>query len=212
MSGFPPLKSGSRGLHDLTNYVEQITIAPRPSNGPLRTIIVDNKENTYLTSSDIVELLSVPKYEFIGTDTFTNRITARVKAITGPATEQAPFTNNPNAVPNVFRYELQTEIVPRYPLPPELVRAKLEESTNNLPMAHFNESMGANLWDVRIILRWPVVERGTGWFVGSNRKTFRAQISGVLQWQTNNFSTFIDRDNLAILRPNTFDVKAGFQP
>src|SRR5688572_23924595 len=32
------LKSGSRGLHDLTNYVEHITIAPRPSNGPLPTI------------------------------------------------------------------------------------------------------------------------------------------------------------------------------
>ena len=205
------IKSGSRGLHDLTNYVEQIKIEPRP-NGPFPVITVDNKQNSYLTSSDIVMLLSVPKYEFIGTNRYTNRITARVKAITGPATEQAPFTNNPSAVPNVFRYELQTEIVPRFPLPPELVAQKLADSTNNLPIARFNEGMGANLWDVRIILRWPVVERGAGWFVGNNRKTFRAQVSGILQWQTNNFSTFINRDNLAVLRPNTFDVNAGFQP
>jgi hypothetical protein len=203
------LKSGSRGLKDLTNYVEQIKIEPRP-NGPLPMITVENRENTYLTSDDIVMLLSVPKYEFVGTNRYTNRITARVKSITGPATEQAPFTNNPAAVPNVFRYELQTEIVPRFPLPREFVADKLIESTNNLPMARFNEGMGANLWDVRIILRWPVVERGTGWFVGNNRKTFRAQISGVLQWQSNNFSTFIDRGNLAVLKPNTFDVNAGF--
>jgi hypothetical protein len=134
-----------------------------------------------------------------------------VKTITGPATEQAPFTNNPTSVPNVFRYELQTEIVPRYPLPPELVADALVASTNNLPIARFNEGMGSNLWDVRIILRWPVVERGNGWFVGNNRKTFRAQVSGVLQPQTQ-FSTFINRDNLAVLKPNTFDVNAGFQP
>src|SRR5688572_8662108 len=87
------IKSGSRGLHDLTNYVEQIKIEPKP-NGPFPVITVDNRQNSYLTSSDIVMLLSVPKYEFIGTNRYTNRITARVKAITGPATEQAPFTNN----------------------------------------------------------------------------------------------------------------------
>ena len=203
------LKSGARGLHHLTNHVEQIKIEPTPS-GPFPTITVDNQENSYLTASDIVGLLSVPKYEFVGTNHYTNRITARVKAITGPAIEQAPFTNNAAVVPNVFRYQLQTEIVPRYPLPPELVADALLASTNNLPMARFNDGMGSNLWDVRIILRWPVVERGNGWFVGNNRKTFRAQISGELRPQTQ-FSTFINRDNLAILRPNTFDVKAGTQ-
>jgi type II secretory pathway pseudopilin PulG len=202
------LKSGARGLHDLTNHVEQIKI--EPASGPYSTVTVDNKENTYLTSTDIISLLSVPKYEYVGTNTYTNRITARVKAITGPAVEQAPFTTDPANVPNVFRYQLQTEIVPHYPLPTELVKDALAASTNNLPLARFNEGMGSNLWDVRIILRWPVVERGNGWFVGNSRKTFRAQVSGELRPQTQ-FSTFINRDNLAVLRPNTFDVKVGIQ-
>ena len=70
------IKSGSRGLHDLTNYVEHIKI----TNGQLPTITIDNKENTYLTSDDIVMLLSVPKYEYVGTSTnrYTNRIIGRL--------------------------------------------------------------------------------------------------------------------------------------
>ena len=203
------IRNGALGLNYLTNYVEQVKIEPNPSNN-YPTIKIDNTNSPYLTSSDIISLLSVPKIEVSGTNRYTNRITARVRAITGPATEQSPFTN---AVQNTFRYMLQSEIMPHYPLPPDLIIAALRDSTNQNQwptIVRYNEAMGSNLWDVRLVLRWPVIERGNDWFVGNNRKTFHARISGVLQSRTN-FSTFIDRDNLAILVPNKFDVNAGLQ-
>ena len=196
------LKSGARGLEDLTNYVEHIRIEPTPAGKTELVDIENNTQNDYLTASDIVSLLSVPKYEQVGNVTVTNRITARVKAITGPATDKSPFGSTNQ---NSFRYQLQTEIVPAFPMPPPLVGEIVAGSTNN-PILRFNETMGKNLWDVRLILRWPVIERGNGWFVGNNRKTIRARVSGILLVHTN-FSDFIKRDSLSLLVPNQFDVR-----
>ena len=156
------------------------------------------------------EIAACCSADFIGTNRFTNRITARVRAITGPATEQSPFTNT---VQSTFRYQLQTEIVPYYPIPRELIRAQLEEAkTNQSPLRFYNEAVGSNLWDVRVILRWPVIERGNNWFVGNNRKTFRAQVSGVIGIYTNRTNPEIEREHLAILVPNHFDTQAGMTP
>lgn len=203
------IRNGALGLNYLTNYVEQVKIEPNPSNN-YPTIKIDNTNSPYLTSSDIVALLSVPKIEVSGTNRYTNRITARVRAITGPATEQSPFTDA--AQSSTFRYLLQSEIMPHYPLPPDLIAVAVQNAAkNNTPIptiVRYNEAVGSNLWDVRLVLRWPVIERGNDWYVGNNRKTFHARISGILQSRTN-FSTFIERDNLAILVPNKFDVKAG---
>jgi hypothetical protein len=204
-------KSGARGLNDLTNYVEEIRVEPTNNTppSPYPAVIVDNTKEPHLTATEIITLLSVPKFDFEGINRYTNRVTARVRAITGPATEQSPFTNT---VQSTFRYQLQTEIVPYYPIPRELIRAQLKAGdTNQSPQRFFNESVGSNLWDVRIILRWPVIERGNEWFVGNGRKTFRAQVSGTLGTYTNN-NTRIDRDRLAILLPNRFDVSAGATP
>jgi type II secretory pathway pseudopilin PulG len=201
------LKNGARGLADLTNYVEEISV--QPTNSPFPAVLVDNTKAPHLTPTEIITLLSVPKFDFVETRRYTNRITARVRAITGPATEQSPFTNT---VQSTFRYQLQTEIVPYYPIPRELIRAQLKAAdTNQSPLRFYNESVGSNLWDVRIILRWPVIERGNNWFVGNGRKTFRAQVSGILQTNINN-NTRIDRDVLTYLSPNRFDTTAGATP
>jgi type II secretory pathway pseudopilin PulG len=204
------IKSGARGLTDLTNYVEEIRIAPTNPTAkfPLLEIANTNSPNV-LKPNEIIGLLSIPKFEFDGDNRITNRITARVRAITGPATEQSPYVAG--SVPNTFRYQLQTEITPYFPLPPELVGDAFFANTNNLDnkaVFNFNHSVSTNLWDVRLVLRWPVIERGTDWYVGNNRKTFRAQVSGVLQSfnKTNFNQTLIDRDELYLLVPNHFDV------
>jgi type II secretory pathway pseudopilin PulG len=205
------IKNGARGLNDLTNYVEEIRVQPTNNTpaSPYPAVFVDNTKAQRLTATEIITLLSVPKFEFIGTTRYTNRTTARVRAITGPATEQSPATNT---IQSTFRYQLQTEIVPYYPIPRELIRAQLKNAdTNQSPLRFFNESVGSNLWDVRIILRWPVVERGSDWFVGNNRKTLRAQVAGILGTYTNN-NTLIERDRLGVLLPNRFDVSAGATP
>jgi type II secretory pathway pseudopilin PulG len=205
------IKNGARGLNDLTNYVEEIRVQPTNNTpaSPYPAVFVDNTKAPHLTATEIITLLSVPKFEFIGTTRYTNRTTARVRAITGPATEQSPATNT---IQSTFRYQLQTEIVPYYPIPRELIRAQLKiAGTNQSPVRFYNESVGSNLWDVRIILRWPVVERGNDWFVGNNRKTLRAQVAGILGTYTNK-NTLIERDRLAVLLPNRFDVSAGATP
>ena len=200
-------KNGARGMDYLTNYVEDISL--QPTNSPFPKVLYDNTKEPHLTASEIIYLLSVPKFDFIGTNRFTNRITARVRPITGPATEQNPFSNN---IPSTFRYQIQTEIVPYYPIPRELIRAQLDrDQTNQSPQRFYNEAIGSNLWDVRVILRWPVLERGTDWFVGNNRKTFRAQVSGVIRVYTNK-NVNIERDHLAVLVPNQFDISAGATP
>jgi hypothetical protein len=205
------IKNGARGLNDLTNYVEEIRVQPTNNTpaSPYPAVIVDNTKAPHLTATEIITLLSVPKFDFNGTNRYTNRITARVRAITGPATEQSPATNT---VQSTFRYQMQTEIVPYYPIPRELIRAQLiDADTNQSPIRFFNEAVGSNLWDVRIIVRWPVVERGSDWFVGNNRKTLRAQVAGILGTYTNN-NTKIERDHLGVLLPNRFDVSAGASP
>lgn len=205
------IKSGARGLNDLTNYVEYIRVEPTNANSQFRLVEVHNTNAPYLKAHEIIGLLSIPKVEGGATNTVTNRITARVRAITGPATEQSPLTNTVNT----FMYQLETEIVPVHPMPPALVGAMFQADTNTLPNLNFNIAMGANLWDVRLVARWPVIERGNGWFVGNNRKTLRARVSGVLQpVASTNFDTTLiqDRDELYLFSPNHFDVATIQQP
>src|SRR5690606_16240657 len=120
---------------------------------PGKTVTFENNAATPLRPIDVIALLSTPKKN--GSE--TNRVLARIKAITGPAAEKGPLTNEFS-----FRYQLQVEITPHW-----------------LPM------LEANLHDARITLRWPVVERGNGWFVGNNRKSFRASMAGAFKRETN---------------------------
>ena len=201
------ITSGARGLTDMTNYVEQIRIAPTNDTPNFPLIEINNTKAPYLEPNEIIGLLSIPKFEYGGLQKITNRITARVRSITGPAIDQSPF----GTVPNTFRYQLQTEITPYFPMPPELIDDAFFADTNNLnnkAVFNFNRSVSANLWDVRLVLRWPVIERGNDWYVGNNRKTFRAQVSGVLQpFNKTNFNqTLINREELFLLVPNHFDV------
>lgn len=201
------IKNGARGLTDLTNYVEEIRVAPTNPTPNFPLITIDNTEEPHLAPNEIVALLSIPKFEYDGQRRITNRITARVRSITGPATDQSPF----GTPANTFRYQLHAEITPYFPMPPELIDEAFFADTNNLnnkAVFNFNRSVSANLWDVRLVLRWPVIERGNDWYVGNNRKTFRAQVSGVLQSfnKTNFNSTLINREELFLLIPNHFDV------
>ena len=196
------IKSGAEGAMDLTNYVEQIKVETTPSSGAFTTFTIDNTVAPYLPASNIISLLSLTKFEQNGQTRVTNRITARVRSITGPATEQSLVTLTNQTT---FRYQLQVEITPARPMPEGFVGAVLANDPNQFPMLQFNEAMGANLWEVRLVLRWPVVERGNDWFVGNGRKTFRARVSGDLLLVTN-LNARIDRDILRRFAPNQFNV------
>lgn len=155
------IRSGSRGMADLTNYVESITI----TNATGVLMAVTNGQPNLLTPDLIVGLLTTPKFirNPVTLDIpYTNRITAVVKAITGSAAEKGPLTNEFS-----FRYMLDVSITP-------------DESLLGIQTNLYSQTLAQNLHDVRLVLRWPVYERAGGYAVGSSRKTFRAKVSGVL--------------------------------
>jgi type II secretory pathway pseudopilin PulG len=203
------IKSGARGLDEITNYVESVKVEQtgiRP-----KTVDFVNEAPELLSPTDIVSLLSLPKYPDGPGGPLTNRVTARVRPITGGAADRAAMrgttTNN-----ITFRYQIQVEIVSSFPLPGALAGDAL--AAGDPRPAQFNEGVGQNLWDVRLIARWPVVDRGNTFFVGNGKKTIRARVQGVPQPPpARELSTFVRSEftNLTVLRPNQFNVQAGIQ-
>jgi type II secretory pathway pseudopilin PulG len=187
------IKSGALGLQDITNYVESITVSnlTKPN---LTYTVINGPGGKALTPTDVIALLSTPKYDYDAKgNPLTNRVTARVKAITGPAAEKGSLTNESS-----FRYELQSEIVPTGPLllgATNLTRASLI----------YDLSLRKNLHEVRLILRWPLMQRGNEWIVGGNRRTFRGTVAGTYIPATN-LNSSLGRTDLFVLAPNKFEV------
>ena len=185
------IKGGGRGIGDLSKYVEEISV----TNAGVRLLNIVNTTSQPLTSSDIMALLSTPK-SAVATNSFT---VARVKAMTGPAAEKGPLTNQSS-----FRYQIRAEVIPAFPVPP--MYAGQRELDGDPSLRIYNELVGNNLWEVRLVLRWPVVERGNGWHVGNNRKTFRARIAGRTQPAgTNEVSSFLRNRQWMVVVPNQFN-------
>lgn len=164
------IRSGSRGVESLIDHVESITVR----RGGQVTTYTNNWVNpgqfVPLTNAhQIVALLSTPK---IDDPNFPNRaatVTARVRAISGGALEKDPKMRDFS-----FRYQVTSEVIPFTNIPPQLAF--------NLPL---NENMRSvnlnqNLYEVRLTLRWPLIERGDGWDVGRYRRTLRTLVSGEL--------------------------------
>jgi type II secretory pathway pseudopilin PulG len=174
------LRSGSRAIDDLTNYVEEIKISNRRGD---RTWVARWANSTVAdklnTSEQIIGLLSTPKYLY-GTDGSvldTNIVVARVRAINGPAVEKLKPTNE-----FAFRYQLEPEISPTYSAPIYTKSAsqalKFWTDENGMTAEAFHRAVATNLHNLRLTMRWPVFEQGNSWGVGRNRKTMRALING----------------------------------
>jgi type II secretory pathway pseudopilin PulG len=181
------LRSGSRGIDDLTNYVEQITISNK-AGVAVWTNTFD--ANTKIKSGEqVVGLLSTPKYQTNGPvgEWLTNIVTARVRAINGPASEKGNPSNE-----FTFRYELTSEVTPALPEPPEIaadpnLSAYKEDANGKLttygPL--HDVTVAANLNNLRLTLRWPLFQQGNTWGVGRNRRNFRGIMNGRLRQTTN---------------------------
>lgn len=163
------IRSGAKGLDDLTNFVESITVTY--GRTPVTfTNTTANVANRLVDGRQIVGLLTTPKLERLPNGTFrTNLVEARVRAISGVASEKSRLNNELS-----FRYVLRSEITPfaNRPLTEGTVTAHGLSITTNL----FN-----NLYDVRLTIRWPLFEKGTEWDTGRGRKSFRTQVAGELR-------------------------------
>ena len=161
------IRSGARGLDDLTNHVEAITIVtagitnsylnPQFSKLPLN---LPNPVN-YLTSGQrIVGLLSTPKYPLNGTNgVFTNVVSAYVLALSGSAAEKFP-QQDPSVQQLAFSYRFNSEITP-VGIPD--------------PDSAYGTNLQANLHEVRLYFRWPLRPNNS---TGNGRQTVRTLVGG----------------------------------
>ena len=185
------IRSGAKGLDDLTNYVESITI--QSGNGRPRTY-TNNVFNPGgflpLTNGlQIISLLTTPKVEWFNNNTYQiNKVTAQMRSISGRALDQSPSMRD-----FAFRYQLTAEVIAVTNVPPltstGLSRTEALRTLNLLQ----------NLYEVRLTTRWPLVQRANTWGVGRYRRTASTLVSGELAplW-TNSLPHFY------LFQPDTF--------
>ncbi len=192
------IRSGSRGIDDLTNYVDQIvwSAAIYRTNGtlvrPLPSVTYAalqpvSRERQLTNGHQIVTLLSTPKYlplpplpyELYGVRVksdlvpdliLVSTVSAIVRSMNGVAADKD--YRNLNQRDFAFKYLLRSEIVPQ--IAPAVVEA-------NAGALAFPRSflLTNQLHHLNLTLSWPVFERGANqWQVGGNRKTLRTLVAG----------------------------------
>jgi type II secretory pathway pseudopilin PulG len=184
------IRSGSKGMDDLTNYVESISIR----RGTQVTTYTNNVRNPgaaipLTNAQHIISLLSTPKIERLPNGNFVqNTVNARVRSISGSALDKGEGMEE-----FAFRYQMTTELVRLTNMPPQLaVSMPGQEALRSFNLAQ-------NLYEVRLTMRWPLVQRGGTWDVGRYRKTFRTLVSGELAPVYTNTTPY-----LYLLQPHTF--------
>ncbi len=186
------IRSGSRGLDYLTNYVDMITLR---SSKPNATVVFLSPGFQYtlppgatpgpmLTNGQqIVGLLTTPKYipDPDANTIITNRVTALVRAITGSALEKSKSARD-----MAFAYQLTPEMVPMNVYPPALTNftASGLSLTNVLIRSNLwrlarNEAQ--NFYELRLTLQGPVIPKGRNYDVLGTPKTFRNLVGGVVE-------------------------------
>jgi type II secretory pathway pseudopilin PulG len=199
------IRSGSRGMDDLTNYVESITVR----RGNLVTTYTNNvlQPGGYVPLTNgqhIVSLLSTPKIEWLPNNTYRyNTVTARMRAISGEALDKS---KTPAGSDFAFRYQVTCEVM-RYTnsvmgdlVSPALV-SQVANRVGGEPLRELE--LSRNLYEVRLIMRWPLfLKGGQTWDVGRYRRTLRTLVSAqLLPIYTNSPNT---QPNLYLFEPNTY--------
>jgi len=188
------IRTGSKGVDDLTNYVESVTVRyGRLNSITFTNTLAANVPNRLTNGLQIIGLLSTPKFERMPDgSTRSNAVEAHVRAITGVAGEKSRLNDQV-----AFRYRVRSEVVPFMNRPPGWVSGRSNEfaiATNLLN----------NLYDVRLTLRWPLYQKGQNWETGRSRKSFRTLVSGELR----PFTPPRSRYSFYWFEPNAFATNA----
>jgi len=208
------IRSGALGIDYLTNYVDQIrvdTVRKLPQDTQYQ-----HASNTYVYAGfaggvgfrngrDIVGLLSLPGYYEWGHAPsnfvlWATNTTAFVRTMTGSAAEK--WADNEFALTYRLRSEVrQFSAVTGMNLDPD--QAGLNEAQKEARRAAIlrGAALRMNLYELRLILDWPVYQRGDRLEVGGNRKVFRTLVSGSLAL-TN--VAYLDDRHLFFLQPSEF--------
>ncbi|HXT42105.1 MAG TPA: hypothetical protein VN887_19005 [Candidatus Angelobacter sp.] len=186
------IRSGSKGLDYLTNYVDSITVTNVGPGGKTVTIHTNSPglfragnptiDGSMTNGHEIVSLLTLPKYFTNQVPGITNYVTARVRAISGSASDKS---RSAAARDFAFAYQLTSERVQMNVHPPYstnyletgLPQADVLTRSNLWRMA-LNQS--ANFEELRLTLQGPLIPRGGSYEVLGTPATFRTLISGTV--------------------------------
>ena len=195
------IRSGSRGLDYLTNYVDLITISNTSAvlafPSPAFSTRVPTKVDVLTNGQQIVGLLTFPKYISDPTtgNVTTNHVTALVRAITGSAVEKSASARD-----MAFGYRMTSEVVPMNVYPPVLTNftASGLSLTNVLIRSNLwrlARNQGRNFYELRLTLQGPVIPKGKSYDLLGTPKTFRTLVSGAVKATTDGYfvlpSTFV---------------------
>jgi type II secretory pathway pseudopilin PulG len=191
---FEAVRNGSRGADDLTNYV--YAIINNNSNNPVGYtnqlagrigfsiakfpfIPPGNWRFALTNGANIIGLLSTPEFvdgnydptnNLLSPNTYSNRVTAYVTAISGLVAEKPPQDND-ILRQDTFGYRIYC------------VNAAVPVDTNTLalpannPARLYADNLSRNQHELRMTFDWPVLPNGN---IGNGRQTFRATIAGQL--------------------------------
>jgi type II secretory pathway pseudopilin PulG len=187
------VRGGARGSDDLTNYV--IMIVNTSANIPPGQA---SAFSNFTSGSQIVGLMSTPEfvdasgnpipYPGYVTPSYSNRIVAYVRSLSGPAVDKPPQDNQllRNAS---FSYGIVCQNIP------------LEGDTNMLNTP-YGRQLTANLHELRLMFRWPLLPDSQlpKAHLGLPSLTYRAMIAGQLVLDTNNPTGM----NLYFFKPQSF--------
>lgn len=167
------IRHGARGLDELTNHVIAITnwwTEYDTNQTPWQVVNSDTEGYDYFDStrpswrldsgSNIIGLLSWPKYQAAGANLRSNYVVAHVRSLSGPAIEKFPQAD-PTIKDLGFSYRMISEIVPL-----------AAYDTNS---AH-GRNLQANMHEVRLLFRWPLLP---GNKTGNGRQVYRSLVGGV---------------------------------
>jgi type II secretory pathway pseudopilin PulG len=170
------IRSGARGLNDLTNYVYAITnYRTQYPSGTVTTPI----GYTYLGSSTvpvfpitsglrIIGLLSTPEYTATNGAPissllyggYSNHIVTYVRSLSGPAVEKPP-QDNPIIQADAFAYRVLC------------VNSPVATDANAPSL--YTTNLTACLHELRLTFLWPQLPNGS---LGASRQTFRTMVAG----------------------------------
>jgi type II secretory pathway pseudopilin PulG len=190
------IRSGSLGQDNLTNYIVSLTNSQvaRTNGGPSWPVVYvftptnSNFPGVVLTNgATIVGMLSTPKYIPIPTNGppfagfWSNSVTAVFRAINAPAVDQGLSQASRDFA---FQYLVTVEIVPsaEYAYAGgggnwlNLTAPAATAFTNSTTTAEaFAQHLQANLYDIRLTFRWPVLGNGQ---LGGGKQVFRSSVAG----------------------------------
>jgi type II secretory pathway pseudopilin PulG len=208
------LRSGPLGQDNLTNYIVSITQSNTLYNGsPLArsasvvniftntgTLLNGTASGPCLTSGfNIIGLLSTPKYILVANSVppplvvglWSNSVTAIFRAINAPAVDQGVSQASKDFA---FQYQVTIEIVPTadyaflainngswFNLTAPAAVSAAGISTNDETLA---QHLQANLYDLRLTFRWPVLGNGQ---LGGGKQVFRSSVAGTYLTQSPQF-------------------------